>query len=63
MRQRQQNERKQFEKKANLMIFETVQNMKNSKHDMDHAHKLEFINFNFKQVDRDIVNDKRNCVS
>ena len=62
MKQRQQNERKQFDKQANLRIFETVQNMKNAKFDMDHAHKLEFINFNHKQVDRDIVNDKRNCV-
>ncbi|KAH0576331.1 hypothetical protein SS50377_21894 [Spironucleus salmonicida] len=57
-----QTQLKDFEKSRNQDIFETVQNMKNSKIDMQNAHTLEFVNNKLRCVDTEIVNGRRGQV-
>ncbi|CAL6082728.1 Conserved_hypothetical protein [Hexamita inflata] len=59
LKQKQQTESKNLTKHSNDRIFRIIQNVKNAKHDMTHAHSLEFINFKSHNVDHDIVMEKR----
>ena len=47
----------------NEFVFRVIQNSKNAKMDMTHAHEQEFINFTYHNIDRDIVIDKRTCIN
>ena len=59
LRSKQQTESKDFKKHANELTYQVVMNFRNAKQDMTHAHSLEFHNFQFHNVDRDIVVEKR----